>query len=85
MGLAAEFVCQRLDADKDAKVTVEEFGGSPGIHDETEAREALGRAGPDNSGALYWAGFETAHGLRHAMCKKVPPALPQPSRASGAT
>jgi len=71
MGLTAEFVFGRLDTDKDGKVTVKEFGESPGIHGETEAREALGRIDTDGSGALSWAELEAAYKLRHAHCKKV--------------
>jgi len=73
MGLTAEMVFSRLDADGDKKVTVKEFTRSPGIRDEAEAREALGRIDADADGVLSYAEFAEAYKQRHAECPKVDP------------
>ncbi|MBE3095718.1 MAG: EF-hand domain-containing protein [Planctomycetes bacterium] len=74
MGLTAEFVFKRLDVDEDRLVTVTEFMRSPGMQDETKAREAVGRLDKTGDGRLSFEELETAYKARHANCKKPPPA-----------
>lgn len=74
MGLTAEFVFKRLDVDEDRLVTVTEFMRSPGMQDETKAREAVGRLDKNGDGRLSFEELETAYKARHANCKKPPPA-----------
>ena len=73
MGLTAEKVFARLDADGDKTVTVKEFTRSPGMADEAEARAAVGRIDTDADGSLSWAEFAKAYKQRHAKCPKVDP------------
>lgn len=74
MGLTAELVFKRLDVDEDGFVTVIEFMRSPGMQDETKAREAVGRLDKSGDGRLSFEELETAYKARHANCKKPPAA-----------
>ena len=74
MGLTAEFVFKRLDVDGDGFVTVTEFMHSPGMQDETKAREAVGRLDKNGDGRLSFEELEAAYKARHANCKKPPAA-----------
>ena len=74
MGMTAEKVFSRLDADGDKKVTVKEFMRSPGMRDEAEARAAVGRIDADADGSLSWTELAKAYKERHARCPKVDPA-----------
>ena len=78
MGLTAEWVFKRLDADGDRKVTTTEFQQSPGIHDATEAAEAVGRMDTSKDGTLSWEEFAAAYALRHAKCIKAAPTVQPP-------
>lgn len=73
MGLTAETVFSRLDADGDKKVTVKEFARSPGMADEAEARAAVRRIDTDADGSLSLAELAKAYKQRHAKCPKVDP------------
>ena len=73
MGLTAEWVFKRLDADEDRKVTATEFQKSPGVRDATEAAEAVGRIDTNKDGTLSWEEFAAAYALRHAKCTKAEP------------
>ena len=73
MGMTAETVFSRLDADGDKKVTVKEFMRSPGMSDEAEARAAVGRIDTDADGSLSWDELAKAYRQRHAKCPKVDP------------
>ena len=73
MGLTAEKVFSRLDADGDGKVTAKEFARSPGMGDEAEARAAVGRIDTDGDGSLSRAELTKAYNQRHANCPKVDP------------
>jgi Ca2+-binding EF-hand superfamily protein len=84
MGLTAEFVFKRLDADGDGFVTATEFMRSPGMQDETKAREAVGRLDKSGDGRLSFEELETAYKARHANCKKPPVAtIPANARSDG--
>jgi Ca2+-binding EF-hand superfamily protein len=72
MGLTAESVFKRLDFNEDGKIVVEEFAKSPGMHGETQAREAVAKIDIGGDGALEWKEFEKAYRIRHANCKKTP-------------
>ena len=52
MGMTAEKVFVRLDADGNETVTVKEFMRSPGMRDEAEARETVGRIDGNGDGAV---------------------------------
>ena len=69
MGLTAEFVFNRLDDNGDKIVTVQEFMKSPGIQDESAARDAVGRIDQDTDGSLSWEEFAAAYKARHANGK----------------
>ena len=71
MGLTAEGIFERLDADQNKAISVAEFARSPGIQDEKEAREAAGRIDTDGDGTLSWPEFAAAHTQRHADCPKT--------------
>jgi Ca2+-binding EF-hand superfamily protein len=73
MGLTAEMVFSRLDADGDKKVSVKEFARSPGMSNEAEARAAVGRIDTDADGSLSLAELAKAYKQRHAKCPKVDP------------
>ena len=72
MGLTAEGIFERLDADQNQAISVAEFAQSPGIQDEKDAREAAGRIDTDRDGTLSWPEFAAAHKQRHAKCPKTP-------------
>lgn len=74
MGLTAESVFKRLDADEDKRVTATEFMRSPGMQEIAKATEVVGRLDKNGDGTLSWEEFETAYKARHANCKKPDPA-----------
>ncbi len=82
MGLTAEFVFKRLDANQDGKITAEEFRKSPGMQSEDQARKVVGRIDTSGDGLLAWKEFETAYRTRHADCKKVSPKRKQGAKPS---
>ena len=79
MGLTAEWVFKRLDTDGNRKVAVTEFQQSPGIHDGTEAKEAVDKIDTNKDGTLSWEEFAGAYKLRHAKCTKAGPAGQPPN------